>query len=77
MSIRERGCGPQTVSTSGSATDTAKTAAGIDGPGGARVETRRLSSTQLLGGLDEVEIQHGGFVYRLRQTSLGKLILTK
>lgn len=37
----------------------------------------RLSSQSLLGGQREVEIDHGGAVYRLRVTSLGKLILTK
>ena len=39
--------------------------------------TLRLSSRTLLGGRQEVEIDHDGVVYRLRQTSLGKLILTK
>lgn len=34
-------------------------------------------SEQLFGPLDEVQIAHGPFVYRLRKTSLGKLILTK
>ncbi len=38
---------------------------------------RRLSSDQLFDGMTEIEIQHGPFVYRLRLTSLGKLILTK
>lgn len=37
----------------------------------------RLSSQSLLGGQREIEIDHGGSVYRLRVTSLGKLILTK
>lgn len=37
----------------------------------------RLSSQSLLGGQREIEIDHGGAVYRLRVTSLGKLILTK
>lgn len=37
----------------------------------------RLSSQSLLGGRREIEIDHGGAVYRLRVTSLGKLILTK
>ncbi len=35
------------------------------------------SSEQLFAGQTEIEIIHGPFVYRLRQTSLGKLILTK
>lgn len=38
---------------------------------------RRLNSRQLLGAALEVEIEHGAQVYRLRQTALGKLILTK
>ena len=35
------------------------------------------SSAQLLAGRNEVSITHGGNTYRLRLTSLGKLILTK
>ena len=38
---------------------------------------RRLHSTDLLAGDNEIEIQHDTQVYRLRRTSLGKLILTK
>ncbi|WP_428509941.1 hemin uptake protein HemP [Roseateles sp.] len=38
---------------------------------------RRLSSETLLADRREVEIEHAGQVYRLRLTSLGKLILTK
>lgn len=38
---------------------------------------RRLTSESLLAGGTEIEIEHGGAVYRLRLTSLGKLILTK
>ena len=38
---------------------------------------RRWSSQALLGEAREVEIEHGGQLYRLRLTSLGKLILTK
>ena len=37
----------------------------------------RISSRQLLGDAKEVLIEHHGAVYRLRETSLGKLILTK
>lgn len=37
----------------------------------------RISSQQLLAGAKEVLIEHHGSVYRLRQTALGKLILTK
>lgn len=38
---------------------------------------RRLNSQALLGNEREVEIEHSGQLYRLRLTSLGKLILTK
>lgn len=38
---------------------------------------RRYVSEQLFGEHTEVEIQHGASTYRLRLTSLGKLILTK
>ncbi|HEY0817285.1 MAG TPA: hemin uptake protein HemP [Rhizobacter sp.] len=37
----------------------------------------RISSRQLLGDAKEVLIEHHGAIYRLRETSLGKLILTK
>jgi hemin uptake protein HemP len=40
-------------------------------------DSRRWSSTELFGACSEIEIEHGAAVYRLRQTSLGKLILTK
>lgn len=37
----------------------------------------RVSSDALFAGADELEITHQGAQYRLRQTALGKLILTK
>ncbi|NRF71617.1 hemin uptake protein HemP [Aquincola sp. S2] len=37
----------------------------------------RLASASILGGGNEIEIDHHGAIYRLRITSLGKLILTK
>jgi hemin uptake protein HemP len=37
----------------------------------------RVSSRELLGRNRELEIEHAGALYRLRLTSLGKLILTK
>jgi len=37
----------------------------------------RVASTDILRGHAEVEIDHRGTLYRLRVTSLGKLILTK
>jgi hemin uptake protein HemP len=36
-----------------------------------------VSSEQLFAGANEVHIEHRGALYRLQQTSLGKLILTK
>jgi hemin uptake protein HemP len=38
---------------------------------------RRVDSQALLGKAQQIEIVHGSQVYRLRLTSLGKLILTK
>lgn len=38
---------------------------------------RRLHSAELFDGEQQIEIAHGDAVYRLRRTSLGKLILTK
>jgi hemin uptake protein HemP len=40
-------------------------------------EPRRVRSDDLLGGSQEIEIVHRSQCYRLRVTSLGKLILTK
>jgi hemin uptake protein HemP len=37
----------------------------------------RVASNEILRGNAEVEIDHRGVLYRLRVTSLGKLILTK
>ena len=37
----------------------------------------RTSSAALFRGAQEIEIEHNGAIYRLRQTALGKLILTK
>jgi len=37
----------------------------------------RVTSHFLFAGADELEIAHQGALYRLRQTALGKLILTK
>jgi hemin uptake protein HemP len=46
-------------------------------PHGAIPNVARISSDQLLCGSTEVHIEHRGSLYRLKQTSLGKLILTK
>ena len=42
-----------------------------------RDAAHRWHSADLFGAAREVEIEHGAAVYRLRLTSLGKLILTK
>ena len=39
--------------------------------------TLQLTSAQIFGGALEVHIDHHGVLYRLKQTALGKLILTK
>jgi hemin uptake protein HemP len=36
-----------------------------------------IASETLFNGATEVQIMHNGSVYRLRQTAMGKLILTK
>lgn len=46
-------------------------------PPNQRCSRRRMGSAQIFLGCDEVEIDHVGALYRLRITSLGKLILTK
>lgn len=46
-------------------------------PAAPQAEVLRISSQQLLAGAKEVQIEHHGTLYRLRQTALGKLILTK
>lgn len=43
----------------------------------ATLDKRRFESQALFGGQVEIEIEHFSQVYRLRQTALGKLILTK
>jgi hemin uptake protein HemP len=43
----------------------------------ARDAAIRIHSAQLFGGASELQIEHRGAVYRLKQTALGKLILTK
>ena len=43
----------------------------------ATTRRRTVSSDALFGGASEIHIRHRGSLYRLRQTALGKLILTK
>lgn len=51
--------------------------AGLAPPLSNTAPRRRISSQALMGQEREIEIEHGGQLYRLRLTSLGKLILTK
>lgn len=44
---------------------------------GREAGARSVSSEQLFAGRNEIQITHGSSIYRLRLTSLGKLILTK
>ena len=46
-------------------------------PGEAPLRRTRLRTESMFAGANEIEIQHGEAIYRLRITSLGKLILTK
>ena len=53
-------------------------ATGLPEPKGRAAAPRRMTSTrELLAGGNEVQIEHKGEIYTLRQTSKGKLILTK
>jgi hemin uptake protein HemP len=46
-------------------------------PGVPAPAVRAIASEALFGGACEVQIHHRGALYRLKQTALGKLILTK
>lgn len=50
---------------------------GLASIGGRSRATLSVSSTQLFAGATELQISHRGAIYRLKQTALGKLILTK
>lgn len=52
-------------------------AGAVGGVARAVTEPVRIDSAQLFAGAIEVQIEHFGAVYRLKQTALGKLILTK
>ncbi len=67
---------------------TAATAATADAPDATRGESspvastggdaaRTVASAALFRGASELRIDHGGVIYRLKLTALGKLILTK
>jgi hemin uptake protein HemP len=61
-----------------SAGDSGATSTAQAEPASRPVAARRMTSTrELLGGGNEVQIEHNGEIYTLRQTSKGKLILTK
>ena len=45
--------------------------------GGGTASSPRYASEAIFGNATEVLIEHHGALYRLRRTSLGKLILTK
>lgn len=51
--------------------------ADVHEPGAPTLKTRPVRSTDLLGAARILMIEHRGEVYCLRQTSRGKLILTK
>lgn len=50
---------------------------GGEGRGEGNDRIAQITSAQLFAGAVEVRIDHHGAVYRLKQTALGKLILTK
>ncbi len=43
----------------------------------AQPAVQRIDSARLFAGAQELQIEHHGVLYRLKQTALGKLILTK
>ena len=58
-------------------TTTAKDGRPADDSGREPPRPPRYDSADLFGSASEVVISHDGALYRLRRTSLGKLILTK
>lgn len=61
----------------GTAVQRVRELAPVEAPAHAAPPVRRLSSDAVFAGAVEVLISHHGTDYRLRQTTLGKLILTK
>jgi hemin uptake protein HemP len=55
----------------------AKSVATKPAPGAPQRVVHHIRSDELFAGANEVHIEHGGALYRLQRTSLGKLILTK
>ncbi len=58
-------------------TESSQTSPALLKPASAVAAPLRLHSRDILQGHQEIEIEHQGMVYRLRCTSMGKLILTK
>jgi hemin uptake protein HemP len=46
-------------------------------PSPATIQTKIVKSDEILGGGNEIQIEHKGMIYRLRVTRQDKLILTK
>ena len=59
------------------APDATSSSSGAAGRGAPAPAFRAIASEALFGGAGEVQISHRGSLYRLKQTALGKLILTK
>lgn len=68
---------PHIEALQAAALDGARVVAGSPRDAAPLIQRRRISSQALMGNDREVEIEHAGQLYRLRVTSLGKLILTK
>ena len=75
----ETGAAPSTSGV-GAAPELDATTSPSPGPaarGSSAPAFRAIASEALFGGAGEVRISHRGSLYRLKQTALGKLILTK
>jgi hemin uptake protein HemP len=68
---------PSAASSSSAENVDATDIARCERPRMAPLRRTRLHADSLFCGANEIEIQHGEAIYRLRITSLGKLILTK
>ena len=72
-SARVEGEPPLAPATTATDMATATAKAAVPGASGSRA----IASESLFAGATEVQILHRGSLYRLKQTALGKLILTK
>jgi len=68
---------PRQISIAPSKDDTLRRPGNSQPEHSAPKTARRLMSEDIFAGDIEVEIDHNGKLYRMRRTSLGKLILTK